>query len=94
MPRIAAYDFCGVQPFGVTLLPCRGNILDLEIELESISGGNILFRLHELKARAITQFDDREILLSHVRARTDRFEKCDGLGKIGDGQPQMRQRNG
>ena len=94
MPRIAAYDFCGVQPFGVILLPCRVNILDLEIELESISGGDILFRLRQLKARAITQFDDREIFPSRIRARTDRFEECDGLGKIGDGQPQMRQRNG
>ena len=75
MPGIAADDFRGVQPFGVILPPCRVDILDLEIELERISGGDIPFGLDQLKARAVTQFDDREIFPPHVRACTDRFEE-------------------
>jgi len=94
MAGIAADDFRGVQPLGVIILPCRVDILDPEIELESVSGGDLLFRLGQLKARAVTQFDHREIFPMDIRAPTDRFEECDGPRKIGDGQPQMRQSNG
>ncbi len=94
MAGIAAHDVGGVQPLGLIFLPCRIDILDPEIELEGISGCDIAFRLGQLKARAIAQLDDREIFPSRIRARADPFEECDGPGKIGDRQAQMRQRDG
>ena len=87
MAGIAADDFRRIQTLTSILLPCRVNIVDPEIELERISGGDLSFGLRQLKARAITQFNHREIFPLRISAGADGFEKCDGLGKIGDGQP-------
>jgi len=94
MSRFAAYDFRRIQSFGLIGLPRRVDVGDLEIELERVPGANGLIGLRQLKAGVITQFDDHEIFSPRVGARADRLEELDGVGKIGDGQPQMRQRDG
>jgi hypothetical protein len=94
MSGIVALDFSGVQSLGLVRPPGRVDILDPEIELEICAGADFGRRLGELKARAVTQFDDREFVLAHIRNRAHGLEKIDGPGKIGYRQSQMGQGNG